>query len=81
MRGDGRDRIVQRVRMRQAGDDDRRLHGEIVNPLGDLDAGARRRAADLGIDVVADDLEARRREIAREGAAHDAEPDDADRSF
>ena len=74
-------RIHQGLRLGQAGENGRRGSGDIDGVAGDLDAGAGRFAAARGADVVADHAPAGPAQIFGEGAAHDAEADDADRAL
>src|SRR5208282_1934862 len=61
----------------QAHNDGRRRSRQLRGIGGDLDAGALERAAARRGDVVADDTPAGGAKMPGEGAAHDAETDDA----
>ena len=81
-RGDyARDRLHERAGIGQAGDDGRRFGRKVAGVRRDLDAGARKQPAALGIDIVTDHPPAGGDEILGKRAAHDAETDDADGTF
>src|SRR6202020_2537436 len=70
--GDGFDRGWRR----QARHDDRRITGDMSHAFDDGDTGFRELGACGGIGVEADHMPPARDQIARNRAAHDAEPDD-----
>ena len=72
---------VQRLRARQAGDDDRHLGDQFFHTVGNRDAGFRHLLAPLRIGIDACDDPPVGDQVAREGAAHDAKADNADPAF
>jgi hypothetical protein len=72
---------VERLGIRQAGNDHRRLGHHVFHMVADRDARLLHFLAAGRIGVDADDLPAIGDQVAREGAAHDAEPNDTNHTL